>query len=226
MNYIRSAQQNQNGMGKKLMTMFFAGVLALNLNAQEDAKAKGILDKLSAKTKSYSTIKAEFQYSMINKAEGVNETQKGKIDIKGNSYVLTIQGQDIISDGKTIWTHIKESEEVQINSVSEDEEDGISPNKIFTLYESGFKYKFVKEESNIQTINLYPKDAESKGYHRISLKIDKLKQQINKVTIFGKDGTQTIYKIKTFVANKAISDSHFTFNKSKYPTVEIIDLRD
>lgn len=211
---------------KKLTTLLFAGLLAFNMNAQEDAKAKEILDKLSAKTKSYSSIKADFQYSMINKSDGLNETQTGKIEIKGNSYFLTIQGQDIISDGKTIWTHIKESEEVQINSVSEDDDEGISPNKIFTLYETGFKYKFVEEKNNIQTVNLYPKDPEAKAYHRISLMIDKVKQQITEVTMFGKDGTQSNYKIKSFTPNTAISDSHFTFNKSKYPTVEIIDLRD
>jgi outer membrane lipoprotein-sorting protein len=211
---------------KKITTLLFAGLLAFNMNAQEDAKAKGILDKLSAKTKSYSTIKADFQYSIVNKTDGLNETQSGKIDIKGNSYLLSIQGQDIISNGKTIWTHIKESEEVQINSVSEDDDEGISPNKIFTMYETGFKYKYVDEKNNIQTINLYPKDAESKAYHRISLMIDKTKQQITEVIIFGKDGTQTTYKIKSFTPNTAISDTHFTFNKSKHPNVEIIDLRD
>ncbi len=211
---------------KKITTLLFAGLLAFNMNAQEDTKAKEILDKLSAKTKSYSTIKADFQYSMVNKTDGLNETQSGKIEIKGNSYLLTIQGQDIISDGKTIWTHIKESEEVQINSVSEDDEEGISPNKIFTMYETGFKYKYVDEKNNIQTVSLYPKDAEAKAYHRISLMIDKTKQQITEVTIFGKDGTQTTYKIKSFTPNTAISDAYFTFNKSKYPNVEVIDLRD
>lgn len=211
---------------KKLTTLLFAGLLTFNMNAQEDAKAKGILDKLSAKTKSYSTIKADFQYTMVNKSEGLNESQSGKIEIKGNSYLLTIQGQDIISDGKTIWTHIKESEEVQINNVSEEDDEGVSPNKIFTMYETGFKYKFVEEKNNIQTINLYPKNPESKAYHRISLMIDKVKQEITEITMFGKDGTQSNYKIKSFTPNTAISDTHFTFNKSKYPNVEIIDLRD
>lgn len=211
---------------KKITTLLIASIFAFNLSAQEDAKAKEILDKLSAKTKSYSTIKADFQYSLVNKTEGLNETQSGKIEIKGNSYLLNIQGQDIISDGKTIWTHLKESEEVQINSVSEDDEDGISPNKIFTLYETGFKYKFVDDKNNIQTINLYPKDAESKPFHRITLMIDKTKNQISEVAIFGKDGTNTTYKIKSFTPNSAIPDSHFTFNKSKHPNTEIIDLRD
>ena len=189
-------------------------------------KAKGILDKLSAKTKSYSTIKADFTYSMVNKTDGVNETQNGKIDIKGNKYVLSIQGQDIISDGKTIWTYLKESEEVQINSISEDDEGAINPNKIFTLYEEGFKYQFVEEKNNIQTVNLYPKDANEKPYHRIALFIDKLKGEISEVKIHGKDGTLTTYKIKKFTPNTAISEAHFTFDKTKHPNVEVIDLRD
>jgi len=211
---------------KKLSILLFAGIFALNIHAQVDTKAKSILDKLSAKTKSYSTIKADFVYSMVNKSDGVNESQNGKIELKGNKYVLSIQGQDIISDGKTIWTYIKESEEVQINSISEDDDEGISPNKIFTLYEEGFKYKFVEEKDNIQTINLYPKDANEKPYHRISLFINKTKGEITKVKVFGKDGTLTTYKIKTFTPNTTISDTRFTFNKSKHPNVEIIDLRD
>lgn len=211
---------------KKISLLIFAGIFAFNIHAQIDTKAKGILDKLSAKTKSYSTIKADFVYSMVNKSDGVNESQNGKIELKGDKYVLSIQGQDIISDGKTIWTYIKESEEVQINSISEDDDEGISPNKIFTLYEEGFKYKFVEEKDNIQTINLYPKDANEKPYHRISLFINKTKGQITKVKVFGKDGTLTTYKIKTFTPNTTISDARFTFDKSKHPNVEIIDLRD
>ena len=136
---------------KKLSILLLSGIISLGSFAQEvDTKAKAILDKLSAKTKSYSTIKADFQYSISNKTEGINDSQTGKIQIKGDNYYLSIQGQDIISNGKGIWTVIKESEEIQINDLpDEDEEDYISPNKIFTLYEDGFKYKFVKEENGI-----------------------------------------------------------------------------
>ncbi|MCB9335883.1 MAG: outer membrane lipoprotein carrier protein LolA [Flavobacteriales bacterium] len=211
---------------KKILTIVTASLLAFTMNAQEDAKAKEILDKLSAKTKSYTTIKADFTYTMVNKSDGINESQDGKIEIKGNKYFLSIQGQDIISDGKNIWTFLKESEEVQINSISEDDDEGISPNKIFTLYEEGFKYKFVEEKNGIQTINLYPKETNEKAYHRISLFIDAAKNQIKEVKVFGKDGTDSSYKIKTFTPNTSISDAHFTFDKSKHPNVEIIDLRE
>lgn len=212
---------------KKLIAIVLTTFFAFNISAQEDAQAKGILDKLSKKTKAYTSIKAVFQYTIINKKEGVNEIQEGSILLKGNKYVLSIKGQDVISDGKTVWTYIKESEEVHINSISADENDGtFSPNKLFTLYETGFKYKFVEEKNNIYNINLYPKDAAAKSFHRIALFIDKLKDQINEVKVYGKDGGEMTYKIKSFTTNTVIADSQFTFDKTKHPKVEIIDLRD
>ncbi|PCJ25804.1 MAG: hypothetical protein COA97_06920 [Flavobacteriales bacterium] len=195
--------------------------------AQQDQKAKLILDKLSVKTKSYKTIKAEFKFAISNKAEGINESQTGKIQIKGEKYFLSISGQDVISNGKDVYTIIKDAEEVHINSIpDEDEEDFISPNTIFTLYETGFKYKYVKEDKGMHIINLYPKDAEDKDFHRIALYINKAKNQISKVKIYGKDGAKTIYSITAFIANTTMPDSKFTFNKSKYPKYEIVDLRD
>jgi outer membrane lipoprotein-sorting protein len=192
-----------------------------------DTKAKGILDKLSAKTKAYKTIKAEFQFTLNNKTEGINETQTGKIQIKGNKYFLSIAGQDVISDGQSIYTILNDAEEVQINSIpDEEDEDFISPNTIFTLYETGFKYKYLKEDKGVHIINLYPKQADEKEFHRIDLFINKVKNQISKVKIFGKDGSTTKYTIKSFIANSAISDSKFTFDKTKHPKFEVIDLRD
>jgi len=111
--------------------------------------------------------------------------------------------------------------------VPEEDEDGfISPNTIFTLYEDGFKYKYVKEENGEHIINLYPKEVEDKDFHRIVLYINKVKNQISLVKIFGKDGSTTTYNIKSFTANTAIADTKFAFDKTKHPHFEIVDLRD
>jgi outer membrane lipoprotein carrier protein len=195
--------------------------------AQQDQKAKIILDKLSAKTKAYKSIKAEFKFTISNKEEGINETQSGKIQIKGKKYFLSITGQNVFSNGKEIYTVLKDAEEIQINSISdEDEEGAINPTSIFTLYETGFKYKYAKEDKGMHIINLYPKNAEEKEFHRIALYINKAKNEISKVIIYGKDGSKTTYSIISFTANSTIADSKFTFNKSKYPKYEIVDLRD
>ena len=213
---------------KNFFIIALTTLISLGSFAQEvDTKAKGILDKLSAKTKAYKTIKAEFKFTMSNKAEGINESQTGKIQIKGDNYFLSIAGQDVMSDGKSVYTVIKDAEEVQINDIpDEDEEDFISPNTIFTLYETGFKYKYLKEDKGMHIINLYPKNAEEKEFHRIALFIDKAKNQINKVKIFGKDGSTTIYSIVSFTPNSTIPDFKFTFDKAKNPGYEVVDLRD
>lgn len=212
---------------KKVILLIIVSIFTIQTQAQEDLKAKQILDKLSSKTKAYTSIKATFQLIISSKKDGLNETQDGSIQIKGNKYNLGIKGQEILSDGKTVWTYIKESDEVQINNISTDENDGtLSPNKLFTLYETGFKYKYVEEKNNIHTINLYPKDANSKAFHRITLFIDKLKEEIKEVKVFGKDGSETTYKIKTFITNSPLADALFVFDKSKHPKVEVIDLRE
>lgn len=210
---------------KSLFILLIAGATSITAFAQDDTKAKGILDKLSAKTKAYKTIKADFQFTMTNKTEGTNESQTGKIEIKGDKYILSISGQDVISDGKSMWTILKESKEVQINEIDEEDEEAISPNKIFTLYEKGFKYKYVKEEKGMHIINLYPKAAADKSFHRIALYINKAKNEMSKVKVYGKDGTETTYSIKSFTADSTIPDVNFSFDKSKYPGYEIIDLR-
>ena len=218
----------------KKITLFITAIftfLLINAYAQDDVKAKAILDELSAKTKAYTNIKASFSYNMENKASKVNETQEGTIYIKGNKYKLEIAGQEVISDGKSVWTYLKDANEVQINNAPDpSSEEGINPSTIFTIYEKGFKYKFENERTEggkvIQTINLYPIDVKGKAYHTIKLNIDKNAKQIISVKIFGKDGNNSTYTVKSFTPNTELSDTMFAFNPAKYPKIEVIDLRE
>jgi outer membrane lipoprotein-sorting protein len=213
---------------KKSVTIVLSILISTAGFAQEiDTKAKEILDKLSAKTKAYTTIQATFDFTINNKSENINESQIGKLIIKGENYFLSIAGQDVISDGKAVYTVLKDAEEVQINNVPEEsEEQYLSPSSIFTMYETGFKYNYLKEDKGMHIINLYPKDADEKDFHRIALFINKEKNQISKLNIFGKDGSKTTYKIISFTANVAIPASKFTFDPIKNPNYEVVDLRD
>ena len=96
-----------------------------DLNPQ-DPKAQEILDALSNKAAGYTSFSADFEYTLLNKSEGINETQSGSVTMKGKQkYKLEVAGQEIISDGETVWTFIKEVGELQISDVPEEsEEDG------------------------------------------------------------------------------------------------------
>ena len=100
---------------KKIAIIAFMAVGSLTVNAQDqDPKAKKILDELSAKTKAYTTIKAEFSW-VVEKKDKSKESQSGKIQTKGAKYKLEIPGHEIYCDGKTVWDFIKDANEVQIN---------------------------------------------------------------------------------------------------------------
>lgn len=216
---------------RNLLTLLTCLTLSITAFSQ-DQKAKDILDKLSDKTAEYKSMEADFDYKMINTTEGINETQSGKLITKGDKYFLNIAGQKIFSNGELVWTLLEDAGEVQINVVpeeSEREEDYISPSNILTLWEKGYKYKFDKESTlegtPVNVINLYPEDADDKTYHTIKLFIDKTKNELKQIVIKGKDGTDFTYVIKKFQTNNVVDDNKFTFNKTEYPGIDIIDLR-
>ena len=127
---------------KRITTIALLILTTLSVVAQGDKKAKDILNGVSSKYRSYKSMKADFSYTLENPQAKIKETQVGTLLLSGAKYRLGISGQEVISDGKTIWTYMKEAKEVQINEV-DPTDDGIKPSEIFTMYEKGFIYKFV-----------------------------------------------------------------------------------
>ena len=203
-----------------LLTLgYFTAVLA-----QNDPKAKKILDELSVKTKSYTSIKAEFSKT-LEKKDKTKETQDAKIETKGAKYKLTITGHEIYSDGKNVWDFGKDGNEVIIKEADTEGDETISPTNIFTMYEKGYKYKFDSEDAKIQTISLFPENPDKQKFHTIKLTIDKIKKQIVSVKMLMKDGSSQTFVVKSFVANADIPDANFTFNAKSHPGVSVEDLR-
>ncbi len=194
---------------------------------QTDKKADEILKVLTKKYKGFTSIQADFSYTIDNPAQKTSETHKGSIASKGNKYKLNINNQDVISDGKTVWTYLKESNEVQVNDVNI-KEDAITPTNIFTMYDKGFVFKFVEEKNEdgkvFQIIDLMPEDK-NKKFFKARLKINKADKSLVSSKIFNKDGSHFIYSIDKFTPNVPLNDDLFTFNKAAYPKVEVVDLR-
>jgi len=87
---------------KYIMILVIVMHLTITTDAQQDAKAKGILDQVSQKTRSYKTIAADFSFALENKAMNINEVNDGSIIIKGDQYHVEIPGSGVkvFSNGK------------------------------------------------------------------------------------------------------------------------------
>ncbi|MBK5284372.1 MAG: outer membrane lipoprotein carrier protein LolA [Bacteroidia bacterium] len=218
---------------KKTFLLFFLAIVTMTIsiaqtNEDVDRKAKNILKKVSEKFRRYKSIKATFLISIENQKDKSSENQKGIIQLKGDKYRLHIANQDIISDGKTVWTYMKDANEIQINNASKDT-NAITPANFLTLYEKGFLFKFIGEEKEkgmvYQLVELVPVDPKKKSVVKVKLRINKKEQMINTARLIDKNGTVIIYKIENLFPDSASADSLFNFNVKNYPGAEVIDLR-
>lgn len=211
-----------------LLTTVVIGVFS-TAYAQTDAKAKAILAQVSKKYRSYDVVKTEFTFILDNQEANIKETQQGTLFVKANAnkYKVEMTNQDLISDGKSQWTYLKEDKEVQVSDI-DNSNDAINPARIFTIYERGFKYLYTGETNSgnkiYQMIDLSPIDTK-KSFFKIRLSIDKVAKQIANVMIFDKNGNKYTYKIKTFIPNVKVPENIFAFDAKKYPGVEVVDLR-
>lgn len=192
----------------------------------KDQRAATLLDEVSAKTKSYKSIKADFTYTMENKQAGIHEEKMGTLLVSGDKYKLNIVGQLVISDGKTIWTYIQESNEVQINS-PDNKDDALTPSKLLSSYSENYKSKIIRDKNqtdlNIETLELTPNKV--KNFTKAILSIDKIRKQVKSFALYDKNGNIFTYKVTKFTPDASFSPADFTFDPKQFPGVEVIDMR-
>ena len=206
--------------------LFFI-LLILNTECfSQDEQSNEILHQLSINTKSYKNINVDFDFNFKNITQEINEKQKGNIKIKGNKFRLELDQQIIISDDTTQWVYLKESNELQIMEYDSLDEM-ISPNKLFTIYEEGYKNTYVElktdSDLSLHIIDLFP--IESNSFQKIQLQINSEKIQLHNIILYDKNGGTFNYLITKFNIDTDLDQNLFKFNKEDYPEIQIIDLR-
>ena len=196
----------------------------------QDQIAKETLERLKIATRSYEnlTINFEFNYKWENpdnkKALLIDESFNGILITKGDKFLLEINNQIIINDGKTQWIYLADMNEVQIINNSP-EDNMMNLNKLFDTYEEDYKYTYVgtvsEKGKRLQIINLFPK--KSQEFIKITIAVDATRNQLERVTAKDKNGASYTYLIKSSKSNTIIKP--FNFNIADFPDVEVIDLR-
>ncbi len=186
----------------------------------QDKKAKELLDQVTAKVKSYDNIVIDFKYALNNQKENVNQESKGNVVMKGNMYVLNLMGVTKLFDGKKVYTINPEDEEITISKFNEKDENAVTPSKMLTFYNSGYKYTWDIVQNvkgrKIQYVKLVPTSAKDKR-KEILLGIDQQTKNIYTVIEVGKNGTKTTLTVLSFKTNQNLPKNQFAFEQAKYP---------
>lgn len=206
-------------------------LLGITLAGQSinDPEAERVIKELRAKYEAYDAIEADFELE-IKFGNGKSDLQEGTLIQQGVKFKMNATTQAIYCDGQSVWMHLKESNECQINDFDEDEEvANFSPNSVLALYDNG-EYEFAITNETViegiltQQIEFKPIDDDSE-YSKVRMSIDKKKQELRGFELFSKDGTKVSLKIRTIKVDKTYPNNIFVFNKYENPNVHIEDLR-
>lgn len=204
---------------KRLPILIMAFLAFTFVNAQNADKAQALLNEVSSKVKSYDNMVIDFKYTLENTAESVNQETRGDVSIKGDKYLLNLMGTTQLFDGKKIYTIIPEDQEINVSTYVEEDDNNITPSKMFSFYEDGYTYKWdivqdVKGRK-IQYVKLTPIDSNA-DVKNILLGIDSQTKHIYNLIQTQDNGTKITITVTSFKTNQPLAQNLFNFSENRY----------
>lgn len=209
-------------VGLSLSFLFGLGVGAHAQDANE------ILAKAAAAYKQSNGIRVEFTLQTRSEGQQAGESFEGTIQMKGDKFVLTTPDVVTWFDGKTQWTYVARTEEVNVTNPSGEDLRNTNPMLLLGSYQSGYTPSFRGESTapNGKTaydIVLTPK---RKGdVARVELQIEKYSSLPASIKVSAKNGINSTVRITQLRTGVNQPDRTFVFNEEAYPDAEIVDLR-
>ncbi|MBQ0016988.1 MAG: outer membrane lipoprotein carrier protein LolA [Bacteroidales bacterium] len=221
----------------KLLYVLLAFLLLVDIgdvSAQITHTADGNVDKqadalLSRAAGVFKKQAMSFRVTMINQpapnVKSSSKTSKLSADVLYSSgcYRVTLPDMVLYCDGKSVWQWDKKANEVNVNPLSDSQDDLMNPASLLANYKKNFRAKYIRQEDNGDAvIDLIPK--KSKSYHKIRLVLASKSATIKSMTLHNYDGSRGQYQVGGIKKVKCVA-SDFAFNAAANPSVEIIDMR-
>ena len=199
---------------KKLLLLFTCLFALLTSNAQDNRIAEKILDKVFVFLSNPEGVRIDFTGS-----------ENGYLIMKGEKFYLNNQSIQSWYDGKTQWSYLTDNKEVNINSPTKEEIQAISPYHLLKRYKSDYTYIYIGQSKRkgklVHEINLTSK---SDIINDIKLIISDDNKPVA-ILFYRNNKLMSEVNITSLQTDSKIDDKQFRFDKTKYPQVEIIDLR-
>ena len=189
--------------------------LSVSLSAQKDKQAREILDKTTNALQQAGGIRATF-----------GGTGNGTLLLKGNQFYLNSGGIQSWFDGKTQWSYLESSEEVNVSNPTPEELQTINPYALLSIYKNGYNYKYAgtKSRNGKQGFEVILTPENKQDITSITLFVSQTYQPLYiKVEQNNKSANEII--VTSYQPNQPLDNATFKFDKKKFPNAEVIDLR-
>lgn len=188
--------------------------------------AQELLEKVQKKYDSIQDAELKFSQRILFEISKNEQSVSGTLAIKKeNKYRVETDGRTIVTDGVTVWSYSRQTNQVLIDNYKVDER-ALTPEKILAAAPKEYYASMLGTEkvgkTETQMLKLVPKD-ENNLVRSMKLWVDVSTMLMKKVEIVDVNGKQTVYVVNDVKANTGIPDSRFTF---QIPDgVETVDLR-
>jgi len=187
--------------------------------------ARQILDGTSARIKQMGDIKVSFTATSFSRTteQGRNN---GIMLLQGKKMHLSTEDMKMWYNGKTQWSLINESGEVNVSTPTEQEMISMNPYSFLELYKKGYKLKVRQTKLRNKEVYEIHLEARPANNNAQEIYVDVTKKDFVPLCIrIRQNNDWSRISIHSIQGNQHFKETDFEFPKSEYPNVDIIDLR-
>ncbi len=205
-----------------LVLLFFP----LSLLALPDTKANSIISQVVKKYEDSKNIKVNFLQLFYWKLTDNKAEQSGTIWLEGKEkFKILTDNQLIISDGNTIWTFSKTTNQVIVDNL-QSAEDVDLPKDILLNFSDKYHAEYIQDEKidgiDFHLIKLTSKTEEN-FVREMRIWIDIKEKTVNKIEQLDLNNNTNTYLLRDFIFNVDLGAKFFKFEIPD--SVEVIDMR-
>jgi outer membrane lipoprotein carrier protein len=188
--------------------------------------AEGLLDRVRKKYDSVTDATLTFTQETRFAAAGINTRVDGKLLLKkSNRYRVEVEGQTIVTDGRTVWSYAASTHQVLVDSFRAGERL-LTPERLLTAAPEEYSPRIIGEEriGSTETVVLLltPKQGSS-PVKSLTLWVDDDTALVRQALLVDVNGRETRYTVRDIDVNTGIDDGRFVFDVPD--GAEIVDLR-
>ncbi len=198
---------------KKILALAFVAMMSIGAMAQT---AQQVLDKTAAVIGNKGGASANFKMSSSKYGSA-----SGSIAIKGNKFNARTPQAIVWFNGKTQWTYLKKTNEVNVSNPTQAQQMSMNPYTFINIYKTGYKMNMKKSGNNYQ-VHLTAQN-QKRSVAELYITINQ-KTYVPSQVKMRQGKTWSTIKVSNFKA-RSIPNSSFAFNAKEFPSAEVIDLR-
>lgn len=206
------------------LTLLAGSAITLSALAQT---ARSVLDESAAKLRASAGIEANFEATQFTKGLRETGSTSGSIQVQGTKFKVVSNAVTTWFDGRTQWTLLTGSDEVNVSTPTAAEVGEMNPYTFINLYKQGYTLRLNATTYNGKAAHEVRMTAQSTAANvqTMIVVVDKQTHLPLSIRMKNKSGEWTRIRVKNVQTGKRWADTNFKYNEKQHPGVSVIDLR-